>query len=107
MKDFFRSATIQFPYIGGDQTIAPVTSWFSPVINVHLGHSIAPEVEAEVLDEVGTYGKQLGRIGEAMEVLLDHLEPTLKLSEKEKDAFLALRGMLAQIRTIKRRHGRP
>src|SRR4051794_8258237 len=38
-------------------------SWFT----VNLGRSSAPEVEAEILEEVGSYGRQLGRIGEVLE----------------------------------------
>jgi hypothetical protein len=106
MKEFFRTATLQLPYIGGNQTIAPVTSWFSPVVNVNLGYSAAPQIETEVLDEVGSYGKQLGRIGDVIELLLDKLEPKLELEPKEADTVLALRGMLADIRKIKRRNGR-
>ena len=41
-------------------------SWFT----VNLGRSSAPEVEADILENVGSYGRQLGRIGEVLEVLV-------------------------------------
>ena len=41
-------------------------------VNINLGQTAHPEIEQKVLDEVGSYGKQLGRIGDALEVLIDH-----------------------------------
>ena len=35
----------------------------SGLINVHLGQTPRPDIEQKVLDEVGSYGRQLGRIG--------------------------------------------
>jgi hypothetical protein len=40
-------------------------------INIDLGQTPHPEVEQTILDEVGSYGRQLGRIGDALEVLLN------------------------------------
>ncbi len=71
------------------------------LINIDLGHTRQPEVERAILDDVGSYGRQLGRIGDALEVLLDHVTFE-KLSEGEKDALAALRGQLADIRKVKR-----
>lgn len=71
-------------------------------VNIKLGQTPRPEVEEAVLDEVGSYGRQLGRIGDALEVLLDHAN--LKgLSRAEADALAALRGQLAAIRSVKAR----
>jgi hypothetical protein len=36
------------------------------LININLGQSSAPEVEQEILEDVGSYGRQLGRIGDAL-----------------------------------------
>jgi hypothetical protein len=70
------------------------------VINIELGETPAPETERAVLDDVGSYGRQLGRIGDALEVLLDHIK--LKdLSDHEHDAVAVLRGQLAEIRQVK------
>ncbi len=57
------------------QSINPWTAVFSPigsqlgVININRGRSSDPDVEQEVLSDVGTYGKQIGRISDAVIVL--------------------------------------
>ncbi len=97
--------------LSGDvaQTINPWTAIFAPmggqwgIVNVNLGLSRAPEIEQEVLTDVGSYGRQLGRIGDAMEVLLDHFHPKRPLDEKEQAAIDDLRKMLAKIDAIKKR----
>ncbi|MBL8432583.1 MAG: hypothetical protein JNK80_09330 [Dechloromonas sp.] len=40
------------------------------LVNSNLGRSSDPELEQELLDEVGSYGMQLGRIGDALAVLI-------------------------------------
>ncbi|MCC3244551.1 hypothetical protein LG047_04305 [Methylocystis sp. WRRC1] len=100
--------------LSGDvtQTINPWTAFFSPfgnqygLINISLGRSSAPEVEEEVLENVGSYGKQLGRMGDALGVLLDHFRPERPLTRAEKKAIRALRDMLEEIDDIKRARGR-
>src|SRR3981081_3103738 len=42
-------------------------------VTVNLGRSRAPEVEADILENVGSYGRQLGRIGDVLEVLVNKL----------------------------------
>lgn len=92
-------------------TVAPWTNLFGSVgnrfsfLNVEVGHSSAPEVERQVLEDVGSYGKQLGRMGDAMRVLLDHFKAE-KLTSEEKKAIRALIAMLDEIDDIKRAQGR-
>ena len=38
------------------------------LVNVNLGQTPRPDIEQKVLDEVGSYGRQLGRIGDALEL---------------------------------------
>ncbi len=71
-------------------------------VNINLGQTPHPEIEQKLLDEVGSYGRQLGRIGDALEVLIDHV-PLDNLSEAEADALVSLKGQLADIRKVKRR----
>jgi hypothetical protein len=100
--------------LSGDvvQSINPWTMLFQPrggqwgLININLGQSSAPEVESDVLSDVGTYGKQLGKIGDALLVLMDHFKPAKPLSGKETEALKELREMLAGIERIKHRHKR-
>jgi hypothetical protein len=70
------------------------------LVNIDLGQTPHPEAERKILDEVGSYGRQLGRIGDALEVLLDHLKLD-NLTQKEKDALALLRGQLAAVREAK------
>jgi hypothetical protein len=61
-----------------------------------------PDVEQTILDEVGSYGQQLGRIGDALEVLLTHVKLE-GLRRDEKDALTVLQGQLAEVRQVKQR----
>jgi hypothetical protein len=71
-------------------------------INIDLGQTPHPEVEQAILDDVGSYGRQLGRIGDALEVLLNHVELD-GLNQAETDALSVLRGQLAAVRQVKER----
>ena len=73
-------------------------SWFT----VNLGRSSAPEVEADILEEVGSYGRQLGRIGDVLEVLVNKL-PRDSLSEHERAAVEDFSSQLREIRRIKQK----
>ncbi|MET1111172.1 MAG: hypothetical protein ABWX67_06575, partial [Allosphingosinicella sp.] len=72
------------------------------LINVNLGQTSRPDIERKVLDEVGSYGRQLGRIGDALEVLIDNVKLD-GLSREEADAIDILKGQLAEIRKVKQR----
>ena len=72
------------------------------LINISIGETKHPEVEREILDEVGSYGRQLGHIGDALEVLIDRFDQSA-LGQPEKDALAILKGELAEIRKVKRR----
>jgi hypothetical protein len=75
-------------------------------INIDLGLTAHPEIEQKILDEVGSYGRQLGRIGEALEVLLNHVRLD-DLSPAEADALDELKGQLAAVRRVKAKARRP
>ncbi len=98
--------------LGGDvtQTIAPWTSFFSNIGNnfslfsLNLGRSSNPDVEQEVISEVGSYGKQLGRICDALAVLMDHFEPNGALTKDEEKAIRALKSLLDDIAEVKKKH---
>jgi hypothetical protein len=98
--------------LSGDvvQNISPFTAFMSPIgsqfglVNITLGQSSAPEVESEVLSDVGTYGKQLGQIGDALLALVERMPKELQLDADP--AIAALKEMLHQICDIKEKHGR-
>jgi hypothetical protein len=98
--------------LSGDvvQNISPFTAFMSPIgsqfglVNITLGQSSAPEVEGEVLSDVGTYGKQLGRIGDALLVLIERMPKDMTLDQD--NAIKALKKMLNDVADIKERHHR-
>ncbi len=97
----------RLPFSGDvNQVINPWTWFFRAVgsqfglININLGKSADPVLEQRILEDVGTYGRQLGQIGDALRVLLDHLE--LKdLKPADKSALTALRRQLDEIERLK------
>ncbi|MDR3408679.1 MAG: hypothetical protein P4L68_09285 [Methylovirgula sp.] len=72
------------------------------LINIDLGQTPSPQTERNILNDVGSYGRQIGHIGDALEVILDHMKLN-DLEPAEKDAIDILRGQLAQVRRIKAR----
>ena len=64
----------------------------------------SPEVEAEILDRVGTYGRQLGQITDAVIVLLRHLPHRANLAPEEHEAIVAFEKMANDIANIKEKH---
>ena len=95
------------------QTINPWTLFFNPVgsqvglFNINLGTSSNPDVEEQVLSDVASYGKQLGRIEDALCVLLKHFHPQTPLTKDEDKAVRDLERMVEDILDIKNRHSAP
>jgi hypothetical protein len=104
--------TFKLP-LSGDfvQSINPLTAFMTGgqfgLININMGQSSEPKVEAEVLSDVATYGKQLGRIEDALVVLLAHFHPRKPLSAEETGAIDALKDMLNGIAKVKTKYHRP
>jgi hypothetical protein len=103
----------QLPLSGSvNQSINPFTALFSAfgsqfgVVNVNLGKSSDPAIEAQVLSDVASYGRQLGRIGDVLEVLLTHFRPERALTAKESKAIDDLKRLLADIADVKERNRR-
>jgi hypothetical protein len=98
--------------LSGDvtQTIAPWS--FNPLggqyglVNITMGQSSEPKVEGDVLTDVAGYGKQLGRVCDAMRVLIKHLPKDGDYSHAEREAIRAFEEMAAEIDKVKKRHGR-
>jgi hypothetical protein len=105
--------TFKLP-LSGDvvQSINPFTNFFSPsggqygLVNINLGQSTEPKVEEEVLSDIGTYGKQLGQIGDALIVLLRRL-PSNELSDEERRAVDAVKELFDAIALKKEKYARP
>ena len=73
------------------------------IFTINLGESSNTAIEKEALS-VASYGKQLGRIGDALIVLLNHVNLGA-LSRDEKHALRDLRSMLNEIANTKAAHG--
>jgi hypothetical protein len=108
-------ATMKYPTnlpLSGDvsQFIAP-WSWFVRqagqlgLVNINIGATPAPEIEAKVLDDVGSYGRQIGRMADAIEVLVATLDRN-SLSQPQQLAISAFETQLAAVRAIKAGGGR-
>jgi len=92
------------------QTINPWTVFFNPIgsqiglVNVNLGNSSNPAVEEQVISDVASYGKQLGRIEDVLVVLMTHFRPERALTKAENKAILDLKRMIEDIADVKARH---
>lgn len=76
-----------------DQTISPVTSWFSPEVEFNFAGNKA--IETKVVSEVASYGKQLGLLTEAV----------LELSRGKPGAAVSrLENMALDIERVKQLH---
>jgi len=72
------------------QDISPITSWFSPQLEVNFAGD--RKVEGQVVSEVASYGKQLGLLTEAV----------LELAEGKKGLSVdKLRQLAEQIEQVK------
>ena len=99
--------TFRLP-LSGDvtQTINP-WNWFVNMlgnqfglININLGKSSDPQLEEQILNDVGSYGRQIGQIGDALQVLIRHANLT-SLSTDEQRALNALQFQLDEVNRIK------
>ncbi|MBB4006784.1 hypothetical protein [Allorhizobium taibaishanense] len=108
---------LQLPLSGNvSQAINPWTWVYSPTqvgqaslfnFNIDLGPSTNPEVEKDILSGVASYGKQLGRIEDALRLVIDVLEPLVKDQKiADSEAIIAFRALMYEIDTVKKQHKR-
>lgn len=112
MPDMLLPASYKYPFSGNvTQAINPWNWIFNPqgsqfgIVNINVGQSADPGLEEQILDEVGSYGRQLGRIGEVLEVLLNHVN-LRALDAKERTTIEDFQLQMAQVRRLKRQRGR-
>lgn len=103
--------TLKLPLSGNvTQSILPWNFSFVPtggqwgLVNISLGRSSDPDMEQTILDDVGSYGRQLGRVSEALGALIDALQPDLSPSQRE--AVEDFQEMLREIAKVKQRRSR-
>ncbi len=94
------------------QTINPWAAYLTAIgsqfglININVGQSSNPDIERAVLDEVGSYGMQIGRTEEALLVVLDVLlKPDLALTPDQQRAVDDFRAMIKEVARRKERLG--
>jgi hypothetical protein len=83
------------------QPILP--NWSFNLFNVNLGASSNAAVEQEALEKVGSYGRQIGHLAEALELIVSRLKllDSKDLSQQEKDVLQVFLGDVSAIRQIK------
>jgi hypothetical protein len=84
-----------------NQQILP--NWSFNLFNVNLGTSNNAAIEQEALQKVGSYGKQMGHLAEALELLIGKLKilENAGLSQSEKDTLTVFLGDVAAVRQLK------
>jgi hypothetical protein len=98
--------------LSGDVVQSIYPSFFSPtgsqfgLVNITVGQSSAPEVEKDMLSDVGSYGKQIGRIADALLVVIEHLEEQPGSTLKRDKAIKDLKTMLHGVAKVKEAHHR-
>lgn len=99
---------VEFP-LSGDvtQAINPFTWWINGgqqagFININASRTDDPALERRIVRDVASYGRQLGRIIEALDVLVAR-QPTEALTAAEQDALRAFTRLAGEIAAIKDR----
>lgn len=76
--------------------------WANGFVNVFNMNSAEPELEKRIVTDVGSYGRQLGRITDAVEVLTERLIKLDELSKDERAAIQAFEELALEIDRTKR-----
>lgn len=89
----------------GSLTQPILPNWSFNLFSVNLGATSNAKVEQQVLEQVGSYGKQIGHLAEALEVMIKRLRllESKDLSQADRDALQVLLGDVAAVRKIKSR----
>ena len=84
-----------------DEPILP--GWRFSLFSINLGESSDPTFESAATTKVGSYGKQLGHLAEALEVVIEHLGLLESgMAPEKKDVLKVFLGDVAAVRTLKR-----
>ncbi len=80
-----------------------LSNWSFNLFSVNLGATSNAKVEQQVIEQVGSYGKQIGHLTEALEVVINrlHLLDSKELSQDERDALVVFLADVAAVRKIK------
>ncbi|MBC6904168.1 hypothetical protein DWB84_01610 [Saccharophagus sp. K07] len=86
------------------QPILP--NWSFNFLNVNAGVSSNASMEQEILQNVGSYGKQIGHLAEALEIVIERLKllDDSALSDSDKDALKVFLGDVSAVRQLKKKN---
>ena len=89
-----------------NQPILP--NWSFNLFHVNLGASSNAAIEQEALQTVGSYGKQIGHLAEAVELIIGKLKllESKDLSQSERDTLRIFLGEVSAVRKIKASHAK-
>jgi|SoiMetStandDraft_5_1073268.scaffolds.fasta_scaffold111241_2 hypothetical protein len=95
--------------LGGDVTQWIRTSWIKSLsdqtgfININNVRAGDPEVERRIIEDVASYGRQLGRIMEALDVVIGHLRlgERTDLTADERHALEDFSDLVRQVQMLK------
>jgi len=92
---------LQFAPTSLNQPILP--NWSFNLLNVNLGASSNSAIEQESLQTVGSYGRQIGHLAEALEFVIGKLKllESKDLSQSERDTLRVFLGDVSAVRKIK------
>ena len=93
-----------------NQPILP--GWQFSLFQIDLGNSGDPDLENALIDSVGSYGRQIGHIADALDAVLhklgldrpDALAADAELSDDQKKAVQTFLDDVTTVRTVKRTH---
>ena len=104
METVFRPMQFQLAPASLQQAILP--NWSFNLVSVNMGISSNAAVEEEALQKVGSYGKQLGHLAEALEVVIARMDllQSKALTQAERDTLRVFLGDVAAVRKIKKAH---
>lgn len=86
------------------QPILP--NWSFNLFHVNLGATANAAIEQDALQTVGSYGRQIGHLTEALEVVIHQLKllDAKTLTPAERDTLQVFLGDLSAVRKIKASH---
>jgi hypothetical protein len=101
--------------LGGDVAQWIRTSWIKSLsdqtgfININNVRAGDPEVERRIIEDVASYGRQLGRIMEALDVVIGHLRlgERTDLTADERHALQDFSDLVRQVQALKGDGGPP
>jgi hypothetical protein len=95
--------------LGGDVTQWIRTSWIKSLsdqtgfININNVRAGDPELERRIIEDVASYGRQLGRMMEALDVVIGHLRlgERTDLTADERHALQDFSDLVRQVQALK------